>query len=74
MLVWLRQTQIKKKILKRNIVLEQSVRKILEGLNELHGTNLILISDVDQDTKMFGLHEKSRTYEAHRGGLCSLYP
>ena len=27
-----------------------------------HGTNLILNSDVDQDTQMFGLHEGSLTY------------
>ena len=26
------------------------------------GTILTLISDVDQDTKMFGLHERSLTY------------
>ena len=26
------------------------------------GTNLTLISDVDQDTEMFGSHEPSQTY------------
>ena len=30
---------------------------ILEGLNRFHGANLTLSSDVDQDTKIFGLHE-----------------
>ena len=30
---------------------------LLEGLNRFHGANLTLSSDVDQNTKMFGLHE-----------------
>ena len=29
---------------------------LLEGLNQFHGANLALSSDVDQDTKMFSLH------------------
>ena len=45
-----RQTQNKKKINKRSTNLERSVRQLLEGLNQLLGTNLILNSDVDQDT------------------------
>ena len=36
---------------------------LLEGLNKFHGTNLTLISDVDQDTKMFGLHERPLAYQ-----------
>ena len=36
---------------KRSTALEQSVKNILlEGLNRVHGTNLTLSSDVDQDT------------------------
>ena len=27
------------------------------------GTNLSLISDEDQDTRMFGLHERALTYD-----------
>ena len=34
----------------RNNALEGSVRKLLEGLNKLQGTNLIFNHDVDQDT------------------------
>ena len=30
----------------------------LECLNRFHGTNLTISSDVDQDTQMFGLHER----------------
>ena len=62
MLVWQRQTQITKKIHKRNTGWERSVRKSLEGLNYFHDTNLTLNSDVDKDAKMFGLHERSLTY------------
>ena len=32
-------------------------------LNLFHGANLTLSSDVDQDTQMFGLHERSLTYQ-----------
>ena len=53
--MWQRQTQIKKDP-QKNFHLERSVRKLLEGLNLFHGTNLTLNSDVDQDTKMFGLY------------------
>ena len=31
---------------------------LLEGLNRFHGNNLTLNSDVDQDTKIFGLHKR----------------
>ena len=34
----------------RSTALERSVRKLLDGLNMFDGINLILISDVDQDT------------------------
>ena len=47
---------------KRNTVLEWSVKKILEGLNLFRGANLTLSSDVDQNIKMFGLHERPLTY------------
>ena len=43
------ETQIIKRIHKRSTALERSVRKLLEGLNIFDGTNLTLISDVDQD-------------------------
>ena len=32
------------------------------------GTNLILISDVDQDTKVFGSHERSLTHNISSPG------
>ena len=51
-----------KRIHKRSITLERSVRVSLESLNMLDGTHLALISDVDKDTKMFGWHEKCLTY------------
>ena len=35
---------------------------LLEGLNKSYGANLTLISNVDQDKKMFGSHERSLTY------------
>ena len=35
----------------------------MEGLNMLNGTNLTISSDVDQDTYMFGSHERSLTYD-----------
>ena len=44
------QRQITKKVYKRSTNLERSVRKLLEGLNMFHGTNLTINSDVDQDT------------------------
>ena len=34
----------------------------LEGLNQFHGANLTLSSDVFQDTQMIGLHERPLTY------------
>ena len=43
------ETQIIKRIHKRSTALERSVSKLLEGLNIFDGTNLTLISDVDQD-------------------------
>ena len=43
------ETQLTKRIHKRNTALEQSARKLLKGLNMFDGTNLTLISDVDQD-------------------------
>ena len=39
-----------------------TVRKLLECLNMFHGTNITLNSDVDQETYMFGSHERSLTY------------
>ena len=36
---------------------------LVEGLNPFHGANLTLNSDVDQDTKIFGLHERRLTYQ-----------
>ena len=36
---------------------------LLEGINRFKGTNLTLSSDVDQDTLMFGLHERLLTYQ-----------
>ena len=56
------ETQITKMIHKRSTALERSVRKLLQGLNMFDSTNLTLISDLDQDTHMFGLHERSLTY------------
>ena len=35
---------------------------LLEGLNQFHSVNITLSSDVDQDTYMFGLHERPLTY------------
>ena len=46
---------------KRSIALERSVRKLLEGLNIYDGSNLTLISDVDQDRYSLGSHERSPT-------------
>ena len=43
------ETRVTKRIHKRSNALERSVRKLLEGLNMFDGTNLTLISDVDQD-------------------------
>ena len=62
MTVCQRQTQIKK-IHKINTTLDWYIRKLLEGLNQFHGTNLTLNCDVDQDTYMFSLHERSLTYQ-----------
>ena len=36
---------------------------LLEGLNQFQGANLTLNSDVDQDTYMFGLHERPLAYQ-----------
>ena len=35
---------------------------LLEGLNRFHGASLTFSTDVDQDTLMFGLHERPLTY------------
>ena len=35
---------------------------LLNGLNWFHGANLILSSDVDQDTEISHLHEDPLTY------------
>ena len=53
----IQETQITERIHKRNTALEWLVRKLQEGLFD--GTNLILISGVDQDTNKFGVHERS---------------
>ena len=46
----------------RSTVLEWSVIIfLLEGLHRFHGANLTLNSDVDQDTQIFGLHERPLT-------------
>ena len=52
----------KQDIHKRSTALERSVKYLLEGLNRFHGANLTLSLDVDQDTYMFGLHEKPLFY------------
>ena len=39
-----------KVIYRKSTALEMSVRQLLEGLKLFDGTNLTLISDVDQDT------------------------
>ena len=44
------QAQITNYIHKESTALERSVRKLLEGLNMFHGTNLTLKSGVDQET------------------------
>ena len=36
---------------------------LVEDLNRFHGAILILNSDVDQDTQIFGLHERPLTYQ-----------
>ena len=36
---------------------------LLEGLNRFNSANLTLNSYVDQDTKIFGLHERPLTYQ-----------
>ena len=40
-----------------------SKNSLLEGLNRFHGANLTLSSDVYQDIKMFGLHERPLAYQ-----------
>ena len=47
---------------KRNTTLERS-GILLEGSNRFHGANLTRSSDVDQDTYMFGLHERPLAYQ-----------
>ena len=47
---------------KRSTALEWSVNILLEGFDQFHGANLFFSSDVDQDTYMFGLHERPLTY------------
>ena len=52
-----------KKDQQKSFPLKRSVRKLLEGLNKLHVTNLTISSDVDQDIKKIGLnhfHNKQR--------------
>ena len=53
---------ITKMIHKRGTALEQSVKYFTGALNGFHGANLTLSSDVNQDTEMFGLHERPLTY------------
>ena len=36
---------------------------VLEGLNWFNSANLTLSLDVDQNSKMFGLHERPLTYQ-----------
>ena len=49
---------------KSSTALERSViNNLLKGLKRFHGANLILSSDVDQDTYMFGLHERPLAYQ-----------
>ena len=45
---------------KRSAALERSVNILLEGLNQFHGANLTLRSDVDQATESREYHFKSR--------------
>ena len=48
---------------KISTALGRSVKNILlEGLKRFQGANFTLSSDVDQDTKMIGLHERPLTY------------
>ena len=58
------ETQIAKRIHRRSTNLERPVRRfnVLEGLNMFEGTNLTLISDVDQNKYMFGSYERSLSY------------
>ena len=52
-----------KKIHKRSTTLERSIKYFLEGLSWFFGVNLSLNSDVDLDTKIFGLHERLLIYQ-----------
>ena len=52
-------TQIAKMIPKRSIDLQRQVRKLQQGLNIVHGTNLTHNPGVDQDTQMFSSHKRS---------------
>ena len=55
-----------KKIHKRSTALERSVKYFTGGLKPvLRHANLTLNSDVDQDTKIFGLHERPLTYQCN---------
>ena len=47
---------------KKNRLRTESKNILLEGLNRFHGTNLKLSSDLDQDTQIFGLHERPLNY------------
>ena len=58
-----------KKDPQKSIALKRSTRKLLEDLNMFDGTNLTLISDVDQDREMFSSHKRSLTYRC----IISLY-
>ena len=55
------ETQTTRRIHKRSSTLEQSVRKLLEGLNIFDDSNLTHISNSDQDSQMSGLHEEYPT-------------
>ena len=47
----------------KSTALERSVKQFSGGLKPVSGTNLTLSSDVDQDTSMFGLHERPIAYQ-----------
>ena len=51
-----------KRIVQKKHRLGMVSKKILEGLNIFLDTNPTPTSDIDQDTSMFGLHERSLTY------------
>ena len=43
--------------------LGMAIKIFTGGLKPVHGANLTLNSDVDQDTQIFGLHERPITYQ-----------